>query len=136
MRLPPYITIQEEGCIGSSLLFGFKTVPGALRHTCVGSDAVEMPEHSNRRSRLSFFNIEMMETFRHRESTRGGRRGDCPRGRRAGPEAAVLLSGGYPLREKLGGSEQGKAGDRGKRRLRGGTEDSRPKAGADLFAYI
>ena len=117
--MPPYITIQEEGCIGSSLLFGFKTVPGALRHTCVGSDAVEMLEHSNRRSRLSFFNIKMMETLRHRESTRGGRRGDCPRGRRAGPEAAVLLSGGYPLREKLGGSEQGKAGDRGKRRLRG-----------------
>ena len=71
---------------------------------------MEMLEHSNRRSRLSFFNIEMMETFRHRESTRGGRRGDCLRGRRAGPEAAVLLSGGYPLREKLGGSEQGKAG--------------------------
>ena len=72
-----------------------------------------MLKHSNRRSRLSFFNIEMMETLRHRESTKDGRRGDCPRGRRAGPEAAVLLSGGYPLREKLGGSEQGKAGDRG-----------------------
>ena len=70
--------------------------PGAFRHTCVESDAVEMLEHSNRRLHLSFFNIEMMETLRHRESTRGGRRGDCPRGRRAGPEVAVLLSGGYP----------------------------------------
>ena len=95
---------------------------------------MEMLEHSNRRSRLSFLNIEMMETLRHRESTRDGRRGDCPRGRRAGPEAAVLL---YPLREKLGGSEQGKAGDRGKRRLRDdGAEDSRPEVGADFFAYI
>lgn len=73
---------------------------------------MEMLEHSNRRSRLSFFNIEMMETLRHRESTRDDRRGDCLRGRRASPEAAVLLSGGYPLREKLGGSEQGKANDR------------------------
>ncbi|MGO5414319.1 hypothetical protein, partial [Slackia isoflavoniconvertens] len=67
---------------------------------------------------------------------RGGRRGDCPRGRRAGPEAAVLLSGGYPLREKLGGSERGKAGDRGKRRLHGGAEDSRPEGVTDLPAYI
>ena len=93
-----------------------------------------MLEHSNRRSRLSFFNIEMMETLRHRESTRDGRRGDCPRGRRAGPEAAVLLSGGYPLREKLGGSEQGKAGDRGKRRLRGdGAEGPRPGGGHQSF---
>ena len=73
---------------------------------------MEMLEHSNRRSRLSFFNIEMMEILRHRESIRDGRRGDCPRGRRAGPEAAVPLSGGHPLREKLGGSEQGKANDR------------------------
>ena len=37
------------------------TRPGAVRHTCVESDAVEMLKHSNRRSRLSFFNIEMME---------------------------------------------------------------------------
>ncbi|MBB3279653.1 hypothetical protein FHX70_001584 [Slackia isoflavoniconvertens] len=57
---------------------------------------MEMLEYSNRRLHLSFFNIEMMEALRHRESTRDGRRGDCPRGRRAGPEAAVLLSGGYP----------------------------------------
>ena len=96
-----------------------------------------MLEHSNRRSRLSFFNIEMMETLRHRESTRDGRRGDCPRGRRAGPEAAVLLSGGYPLREKLGGSEQGKANDRGGAAcVATARKAPGPKAGADLFAYI
>ena len=99
---------------------------------------MEMLEHSNRRSRLSFFNIEMMETLRHRESTRDGRRGDCPRGRRAGPEAAVLLSGGNRLREKLGGSEQWKAGDRGKRRLRGdGAEGPPPEGGCrSLCLYI
>lgn len=97
---------------------------------------MEMLEHSNRRSRLSFFNIEMMETLRHRESTRGGRRGDCPRGRRAGLEAAVLLSGGYPLREKLGGSEQGKANDRGGAACMAARKTPGPKAGADLFAYI
>ena len=98
---------------------------------------MEMLEHSNRRSRLSFLNIEMMETLRHRESTRDGRRGDCPRGRRAGPEAAVLLSGGYPLREKLGGSEQGKANDRrGVACVTTARKAPGPKAGADLFAYI
>ena len=57
---------------------------------------MEMLEYSNRRSHLSLFDIEMLETLRHKESTRDGRREDCPRGRRAGPEAAVLLSGGYP----------------------------------------
>ena len=105
-----------------------RTRPGVLRHTCVGLSAVEMLEHSNRRSRFSFFNIEMMETLRHRESTRGGRRGDCPRGRRAGPEAAVLLSGGYPLREKLGGSEQGKANDRRGAACMAARKTSGPKA--------
>ncbi len=69
---------------------------------------MEMLEHSNRRSRFSFFNIEMMETLRHRESTRDGRRGDCARGRRAGPEAAVLLSGGYPPARSLAEANRGK----------------------------
>lgn len=41
-----------------------------------------------------------------------------------------FFRGGDRLREKLGGSEQGKAGDRGKRRLRGdGAEGPRPEGG-------
>ena len=99
---------------------------------------MEMLEHSNRRSRFSFFNIEMMETLRHRESTREGRRGDCPRGRRAGPEAAVLLSGGYPPSREAWRKRAGESRRQGEAPLawrRRGRPPARRRAPISLLIY-
>lgn len=97
-----------------------------------------MLEHSNRRSRFSFFNIEMMEPSdienRPGAVAEGIARAEGGRARRR----PFFSREATPLREKLGGSEQGKAGDRGKRRLRGdGAEGPRPEGGRrSLCLYI